>query len=224
MSRQSVHARARPPGIGHSSYSSPPRAWIARAGRKLRRPGKRDRRRRRITDVGIRDTSPQPLPSCAAEQAPGASLDALLAGVARGDQAAFEAVCARAAPTMFGVVRTVVRDPSQAEEVLQEVLLEVWSAASRFKPGRGSALRLRDGFGRPTTRRGARFPSSPAGRVRRRPGPACGAHRVMPGGATGPDPPRSAVPRPRLSAAMARDSRAGVARSRRTRRRQRPSA
>jgi len=47
---------------------------------------------------------------------------------------------------------------------------------------------------------------------------------VMPGGATGQDPPRSAVPRPRLSPAMARDSRAGVVRSRRTPRRPRPSA
>ena len=76
----------------------------------------------------------------AAGQAPGAGLEALLAGVARGDQGAFEAVCTRAGATMFGVVRSVVRDPSQAEEVLQEVLLEVWRAASRFEPGRGSAL------------------------------------------------------------------------------------
>lgn len=90
--------------------------------------------------MGIGDTSSRPLSGCAAEQVPGASLDALLAGVARGDQAAFEAVCARAAATMFGVVRAVVRDPSQAEEVLQDVLLEVWRAASKFQPGRGSAL------------------------------------------------------------------------------------
>ncbi len=55
--------------------------------------------------------------------------------------------------------------------------------------------------------------------------PACGARSsVMPGGATGQDPPRSAGPRPRSSPAMARDSRAGVVRSRRTPRRQRPSA
>ena len=41
---------------------------------------------------------------------------------------------------MFGIVRAVVRDPSLAEEVCQEVLTEVWCTASRFEPGRGSAL------------------------------------------------------------------------------------
>jgi RNA polymerase sigma-70 factor (ECF subfamily) len=60
--------------------------------------------------------------------------------VARGDQAAFEAVCAQAGPTVFGVIRAVLRDPFQVEEVCQEVLLEVWRAASRFEPGRGSAM------------------------------------------------------------------------------------
>jgi RNA polymerase sigma-70 factor (ECF subfamily) len=60
--------------------------------------------------------------------------------VARGDHAAFEAVCARAGPAVFGVVRSVVRDPFQAQEVSQEVLLEVWRCASRFQPGKGSAM------------------------------------------------------------------------------------
>ena len=69
-----------------------------------------------------------------------ADLEALICAVAHGDQGAFEAVCARAGPAVFGVVRAVVRDPAQVEEVCQEVLLEVWCAASRFEPGRGSAL------------------------------------------------------------------------------------
>lgn len=93
-----------------------------------------------MTDVETRDTGPRPVLGGAAGQAPAASLEALLTGVARGDQAAFEAVCARAAATLSGVVRAVVRDRSQAEEVLQEVLLEAWRAAPRFQPGRGSAL------------------------------------------------------------------------------------
>jgi len=67
-------------------------------------------------------------------------LEDLLARAAHGDQAAFEAVCRQVAPAVFGVVRAVVRDRSQAEEVCQEVLLELWRCATRFQPGRGSAM------------------------------------------------------------------------------------
>jgi len=66
-------------------------------------------------------------------------LDGLLARVARGDQAAFEAVYDQLAASVYGLIRKVLRNPSQAEEVTQEVLLEVWRAASRFDPARGSA-------------------------------------------------------------------------------------
>ncbi len=63
----------------------------------------------------------------------------LLARVARGDQAAFEAVYDGVAPAVFGLVRRVVRDPAQSEEVTQDVLLEVWRTASRFEAAKGSA-------------------------------------------------------------------------------------
>ncbi len=36
------------------------------------------------------------------------------------------------------MARKVLRDPAQAEEVMQEVLLEVWRTASRFDPQQGS--------------------------------------------------------------------------------------
>jgi RNA polymerase sigma-70 factor, ECF subfamily len=61
--------------------------------------------------------------------APGSDLTALLGQVARGEAGAFEAVCHRIAGPVFGTVRSVVRDPSQSEEVAQEVLVEVWRAA-----------------------------------------------------------------------------------------------
>jgi RNA polymerase sigma-70 factor (ECF subfamily) len=64
---------------------------------------------------------------------------ALLARVARGDHAAFEAVYDQFAGPVYGLVRKVLRDLAQSEEVAQEVLLEVWRTASRFDPARGSA-------------------------------------------------------------------------------------
>jgi RNA polymerase sigma-70 factor (ECF subfamily) len=63
----------------------------------------------------------------------------LLARVARGDHRAFELVYAELAGPVYGVVRQVLRNPAQSEEVAQEVLLEIWRTASRFDPARGSA-------------------------------------------------------------------------------------
>ena len=40
---------------------------------------------------------------------------------------------------MLSTVRRVVRDLAQSEEVMQEVLLEVWRTAARFDPAAGSA-------------------------------------------------------------------------------------
>jgi RNA polymerase sigma-70 factor (ECF subfamily) len=76
------------------------------------------------------------------ERDPGAEdpLGGALARVARGDEAAFELVYDRVAAPVFGMVRRVVRDPAMSEEVVQEVLLQVWTNASRYNPGRGSAM------------------------------------------------------------------------------------
>src|ERR1700677_2239735 len=69
-----------------------------------------------------------------------AGLAALLAEVARGDEAAFDTVYDQVSASVFGVVLRVIRDPAQSEEVTQEVLLEVWRTAFRFDPAKRSAL------------------------------------------------------------------------------------
>lgn len=65
--------------------------------------------------------------------------DALLVAVGRGDEAAFGRLYDLVVARVFGLVRRVVRDPAQAEEVAQEVMVQVWRTAARFDPARGSA-------------------------------------------------------------------------------------
>jgi RNA polymerase sigma-70 factor (ECF subfamily) len=69
-----------------------------------------------------------------------AEIDDLLRAVARGDDASFTRLYDLLAPRVFGLARRVLRDPAQAEEMAQEVLVEVWRTAPRFDPERGSGL------------------------------------------------------------------------------------
>lgn len=60
--------------------------------------------------------------------------------VARGDGRAFEELYERLAPAVYGLALRVVRAPDLAQDVSQEVLVEVWRLAPRFDPARGSAV------------------------------------------------------------------------------------
>ncbi|GAA2751925.1 ECF RNA polymerase sigma factor SigK [Amnibacterium kyonggiense] len=66
--------------------------------------------------------------------------EAKLARVAAGDKRAFAELYDATASRVFGLVRRLLVDPSQSEEVTQEVYLEIWQTASRYKPERGSAM------------------------------------------------------------------------------------
>ncbi|CAL9348587.1 MULTISPECIES: sigma-70 family RNA polymerase sigma factor [Streptomyces] len=67
-------------------------------------------------------------------------LQQLIREVALGDQDSFAAVYDAVAGSVLGVVRAVLRDRAQSEEVAQEVLVEVWRTAPRYRPERGTVV------------------------------------------------------------------------------------
>jgi RNA polymerase sigma-70 factor (ECF subfamily) len=63
----------------------------------------------------------------------------LLARVAVGDQIAFAELYDQIAPRVLGLVRRLLRDHAQSEEVTQEIFLEIWQTATRYDPAKGGA-------------------------------------------------------------------------------------
>lgn len=65
------------------------------------------------------------------------AIGALLVAVAGGDRAAFSALYDALSARAFGLIRRVLIDAAQSEEVLQDVFLEIWQSASAFAPNKG---------------------------------------------------------------------------------------
>jgi RNA polymerase sigma-70 factor, ECF subfamily len=67
------------------------------------------------------------------------SLNDLLGQVAEGNQAAFGQLYDQCSARVLGLVRRLLKDSAQSEEVTQEIFLEVWQNAKRYDPAKGSA-------------------------------------------------------------------------------------
>ncbi|MDH6237888.1 ECF RNA polymerase sigma factor SigK [Cryobacterium sp. CG_9.6] len=80
------------------------------------------------TDLNLDDSSVEPL-----------SKEELLARVARGDELAFGELYDAIAPRVLGLVKRLLVDHAQSEEVSQEIFLEIWQTASRYEATRGGA-------------------------------------------------------------------------------------
>jgi RNA polymerase sigma-70 factor (ECF subfamily) len=84
---------------------------------------------------------PRPIPELGdvGEPTAAASKEELLERVAHGDQLAFSELYDQFAPRLLGLIRRILIDPAQSEEVAQEVFLEIWQNASRFDASKGGA-------------------------------------------------------------------------------------
>jgi RNA polymerase sigma-70 factor, ECF subfamily len=60
--------------------------------------------------------------------------EALMALVAKGDQRAYRELAGRHLPAMLGLARRVLGNAADAEEVVQEAMLRVWTHAPRWQP------------------------------------------------------------------------------------------
>jgi RNA polymerase sigma factor (sigma-70 family) len=62
--------------------------------------------------------------------------DALIESVARSDEAALAELYDRYGGAAYGLALRVLRDPSLAEDAVQEAFLHIWRSAERFEAGR----------------------------------------------------------------------------------------
>ena len=75
-----------------------------------------------------------------ADAARSRELAAALVRVPGGDRAALRLVYQETSAKLFGVCLRILKDRSEAEDVLQDVYVTVWRKAASFDPGRASPI------------------------------------------------------------------------------------
>jgi RNA polymerase sigma-70 factor, ECF subfamily len=73
-------------------------------------------------------------------ETPASTLEGLLAQVALGNRAAFDALYRGTANRLFGICLRVLTQRAEAEDALQDVYTTVWRKAAQFDPGKASAM------------------------------------------------------------------------------------
>ncbi|HEX8296586.1 MAG TPA: sigma-70 family RNA polymerase sigma factor [Chthoniobacteraceae bacterium] len=66
--------------------------------------------------------------------------ETLMVAVSQGDQAALEVLYKRHGAHLKAIVLRVIHDEGLADDLVQEIFLEVWRLASRYSPEKGLAL------------------------------------------------------------------------------------
>jgi RNA polymerase sigma-70 factor (ECF subfamily) len=69
-----------------------------------------------------------------------AALSAALRAAAGGDRMALRDVFDRTSAKLMGICLRILKDREEAEDVLQEVYVSIWSRAGTFDPGKASAI------------------------------------------------------------------------------------
>ena len=74
------------------------------------------------------------------DQSSAPTTEELMLRIATGNENAFEELYDRLSPQVFGLVRRILKDQAQSEEVTQEVFVEAWQQAARYDAARGKAV------------------------------------------------------------------------------------
>lgn len=62
------------------------------------------------------------------------SLESLIAKIASGDRQAMSAIFGETKTAVYGFVLSILKNSNDAEDVLQETYVKIWSTAERYKP------------------------------------------------------------------------------------------